>query len=366
MMRAAAMAALLALPVCAASAKLELRFFYDKNDSELDILQVQFVSAKRGLAIGVLQDRNGAKGRLLETNDGGETWKLLPFREIPRSLFFLDESVGWIATDRGVWRTEEGGREWKKVHSRKGILAVHFLDTNTGFAVGVPKLFLRTTDGGRKWTKVEEGDKPETKPEHTAYTVIGFTDARKGVVGGFSAPPDPRDSRVPDWMEPELARYRRQRPAVLILIETRDGGTTWKPAMASLFGKLTRLALAEREGLGIIEFDNTFAWPSEVYRFFIGSGKSERVFREKKHLITDAIWGKDSAMLAAIELPYEVRGAPIPGRVKILRSDGGEFKNWESVPVDYRATANRVTLSLGPDGVVWAVTDAGMILSLAP
>lgn len=366
MMRASWMAVLLAAQGAWCAPKFEVRFFYDKNDSALDILELKFLSAKRAIAIGVLQDRNNVRGTLIETNDGGETWTLRPFREFPRAMFFLEESVGWIVTDRGIWRSEEGGREWKKIHSKKGILAVHFLNASTGFAVGAPKLFLRTDDGGRSWKKIEEGDKPDTKPENTAYAVIGFSNSRMGVVGGFSQPPRPRESRYPDWMEPELARYRRQRPAVLILIETNDGGATWRSSMASMFGRLTRLDLSTREGLGVLEFDNTFPWPSEVYRFFMGSGKSERVFREKNHLVTDVLWTQDAAWLGVIQVPYEVRGAPIPGRVKILRSSDSGLKNWSTVAVDYRASANRVSLTAAPDGALWAVTDAGMILSLKP
>jgi hypothetical protein len=366
MIRGILLAALLAVTAAAAPAKFELRYFYDKNDSALDILELKFVSARRAIAIGILRDRDRVKGALLETNDGGETWAMQPFRELPRAMFFLKDSVGWIVTDRGLWRSEEGGRDWKKIHSRKGLLAIHFLDAANGFAAGAPKLFLRTADGGKTWAKVPEGDQPETKPENTAYTVIGFTGARQGLVGGFSAPPQPRDSRYPDWMEPEVAKYRRQRPAVLILIETNDGGATWRPAMASMFGRLTRLVLAGREGLGILEFDNTFPWPSEVYRFFAGAGKSERVFREKGHLVTDALWTSESAWLGAVQLPYEVRGAPIPGRVKILRAKAPGLKDWASVPVDYRATANRVSLAEAPDGSIWAVTDAGMILRYPP
>lgn len=366
MIRTALFCCLLAAQAGLAAPKFELRYFYDKNDSALDILQVKFVSARRGIAIGVLRDRNGVKGTLIETNDAGETWKLQPFRELPRAMFFLEESVGWIVTDRGIWRTEEGGREWKKIHSKRGLLAIHFLDAANGFAVGAPKLFLRTANGGRNWTKVAEGDEPDTKPENTAYAVIGFSSSRRGAVGGFSSPPQPRESRYPDWMEPELAKYRRQRPAILILFETNDGGVKWRSAMASMFGRLTKLDLSERDGLGVLEFDNTFPWPSEVYRFFIGTGKSERVFREKNHQVTDAMWIGESAWLAAIQLPYEVRGAPIPGRVKIMRAMPPQFAVWENVPVDYRATANRVSLATSPNGSVWVVTDSGMILSLQP
>jgi hypothetical protein len=366
MIRALLAAVLFASAGLADGGRFQLRYFYDKDESALDILEIRFLSARRGVAIGALRDRDNIKGALIETNDGGETWKLQTFREIPRAMFFLQGSVGWIATDRGVWRTEEGGREWKKIHSRKGILALHFLDSANGFAVGAPKLFLRTSDGGKTWTKVAEGDKPETKPENTAYSVIGFADTRKGVVGGFSSPPDRRRFDYPDWMEPELAKYRRQRPSVLILIETRDGGATWQSASASMFGRLTRLALNGQEGLGVLEFDHTFPWPSEVYRFFHGTGKSERIFREKNHLVTDTLWTADGAWLGAIQLPYEVRGAPIPGRVKILRALPPNFTLWESVRVDYRASANRVSLASAPDGTIWAVTDAGMILSWKP
>ncbi len=35
------------------------------------------------------------------------------------SLFFLNDSRGWMVTDHGLWSTEEGGRSWTKIESRK-------------------------------------------------------------------------------------------------------------------------------------------------------------------------------------------------------------------------------------------------------
>ncbi len=356
------------LPGAVAEEKFRLRYFYDRDDSELKILQMQFVNAKRAVAIGVLTENDRVKGALVVSDDGGETWEVQPFKEIPRAMHFIESEIGWIATEKGVWRSEEGGRTWQKVKSQKGLLAIRFLDANTGFAAGVPKLFLSTIDGGRKWTPVPEGEKPETTADNTAYSVITFLDGKSGIVSGFSVPPTRRRSALPDWMDPELAKYRRQRPTVLVLFETSDSGKTWKHQTSSVFGRVAQISLApSATGLAVMQFDNEFPWPSEVYRLMIGTGKSERVYREKTDLVTDALVTKGgTAYLAAIQQATAVRGTPIPGKVKILTAEGPAYSRWEPLPVDYRATGLDVSLCQSPDGTIWTVTSGGMILSRAP
>jgi hypothetical protein len=119
----------------------------------------------------------------------------------------------------------------------------------------------------------------------------------------------------------------------------------------------------------VMQFQDTFDWPAEVYLLDLATGKSESVFREKDRLITDAAVFPPTpgslgqrAFLAAVEPPGRVSNLPVPGKVKMLTST--DLKEWNEMEVDYRAVATSLVLA-GPDpGHVWAATDTGMILRL--
>ena len=46
----------------------------------------------------------------IATNDGGAHWEPMKLDEHPVSLFFLNDSLGWMVTEKGIWRTDEGGQ----------------------------------------------------------------------------------------------------------------------------------------------------------------------------------------------------------------------------------------------------------------
>ncbi len=345
--------------------KLTLQYFFDRDDEELRLFDIRFLTPKRGLAAGFLQSESRNRGVLLESNDGGVTWQQIPFKEIPRSLSFLNESLGWIVSDSGIWATEEGGRSWKKIRSQRGLLQVHFVDPENGFAIGAERTFLRTTDAGKTWTKVAEAESASANPD-LIYSVAAFANAKQGIVAGF-APVSRRGPQLPAWMEPEEAARRGQRPGVIALLNTADGGRTWQPQIGSAFGRISALAVRpNRFGLALIQFDDTFEYPGEVFRL-TGSASSERVFREKDRLMTAVAFdAQGQAWMGGIEPPLKIRGAAIPGPVKLYRGTAPQYNLWQAIPVDYRANANQVALAIGPDGTVWVATDTGMILRLAP
>ncbi len=358
-----------------------MQYFYDENHSRLEFVDIAFPSAQRGIAVGWIQATNSErspKPTALLTSDGGAHWTLSPLNEEPRSLFFLNESLGWMVTDKGIWISEEAGRSWRKVGEQKKpdpklgetppgglILRVWFLDEQHGFAIGYQKTILETHDGGKNWTAVEEASKPTGNPAFTAYTNIAF-EGRIGLIAGAAVPP--RRQPYPRWMDPDRAAMRRQTPTLTLVLETRDGGANWRSEAAPVFGVVGALHLAGMVGLSVLQFQDTFEVPAEVYLLDLATGKSISVFREKNRLVTDAaVFSSDSAMgqrafLAAVEPPGRVSNLPIPGKVKILSS--ADLKEWNEMEVDYRAVATSLVLS-GPDpGHVWAATDTGMILKL--
>jgi len=190
-------------------------------------------------------------------------------------------------------------------------------------------------------------------------------DGKKGLIVGGSRPPRPDDPHLPAWMEPERAVKRREVPTLAILLQTLDGGATWTNSTAPVFGTVTSVRLSGNDGLAVFGFNDSFEWPSEVYRLTTTTGASTSVFHAMDRRVMDAaLFPGPRAFLAAVEPPGRLTSVPIPGKVKILTSS--DFTNWTEMDVDYKASARSVVLA-GPDADhQWVATDTGMILRLVP
>ena len=149
-----------------------IQYFYDQSRSKLEIVDLAFPTAQRGIAVGWIGDSTSDKKvRPTEilTSDGGEHWTLSPLKDEPRSVFFLNENLGWMVTETAIWSTSEAGLNWRKIceqpkpNPKLGpaspgglILRLWFLDEQHGFAIGYQKTVLQTADGGRTWTAVAD------------------------------------------------------------------------------------------------------------------------------------------------------------------------------------------------------------------
>ncbi|MEN6607834.1 MAG: hypothetical protein ABFD60_11360 [Bryobacteraceae bacterium] len=345
----------------------DLQYFLDKRKEALVINDLKFSSAERGVAVGVMTGSRGfEKPAMLVTRDGGRTWTNVKFKDVGLSLFFLNESVGWVVTQDGIWKTVEAGYSWHKQRSPRGVLRVHFRDEMHGWAVGMGKGVWETADGGRNWKRVDVTDKVKSSADYTSFTWITFTKEGRGLIAGASILPRRGESFLPDWMDPDIRTKRREWPGMTILLETLDGGRNWSAQTMSLFGQVTHVAFAgQGVGLGLIEFLRYFEWPSEVFRFNLRSGQSERAFRRMDRAVTDiAVTPSGTAYLVAFEPSGKFFRAPIPGKLRILSSR--DLENWHEMKVDYRAVARRAVLSVVDDEHIWVATDTGMILKLNP
>jgi hypothetical protein len=357
-------ALVLAACACQAAERWKVQFFHDEDASSLVLQDLKFPSPRRGIAAGYLVERGTMRPVVLLTSDGGGSWETIRVREAGRALFFLNDSLGWMVTDKGIWRTDESGRNWLKVASLRGIAQVHFADDKRGWAVGAEKSIYETSDGGKKWARVAAAATPKTTTEYTTYGCIAFATDKVGVIAGWSRPPQGRnEERLPAWIDPERAR-RRELPAVTVLLETKDGGRNWSASQSSLFGMVSRISVTPSgQGLGLLRFTASFPVPSEVYKLDWQTGKSERVFRRKDRMITDVAYLPGGrAYLAGVESAGLLADVPIPGRLKLLRSD--DLSKWQEMDVDYRASARRAVLAAAGPNDVWVATDTGMILKL--
>ncbi len=351
----------------AVSPRWKLIFQHDVDNETLQLVDLKFPSARRGVAVGnLLPDKKGPKHVALVTNDSGASWDWVRLKDAPVSLFFLDDSTGWLVTANGLWQTLESGHSWTKVKApSKDIIRVYFRDREHGWAFGGKKSLFVTVDGGKKWERVNEAAEISTKADYSAFLWMEFASPKVGMLVGVARPPRRGASRFPAWLEPESAA-RREWPATSLFLETRDAGATWKATLASIFGTITRIRfLPNGQGLALFEFQDEFDYPSELMRLDLMTGKSEPVFRRRDRAITDiALLPDGTAFAVGFEPPGRLHGLPIPGKLKVLKSEMPDRKLWVEMPVDYRADARRAVIATAGPGQVWVATDTGMILKL--
>ena len=340
----------------------DMQYRYRQTDSTLAFNDIVFPTATRGIVCGFTTDRHDKqKPLVLLTSDGGKHWTETPVKETGLSLFFLDDSVGWMVTEKGVWFTEESGRSWRKLsRAPSGLLRIWFLDRTHGFAAGIEKRVFETFDAGETWTLIPIVKEIQTNPTFTTFGEIAFS-GLNGIISGWNIPPQ---AGGPDWMEPKSAAHR-QKPNYTVLLQTKNGGKTWTKSEASIFGQVTRMSLTSQgTALGLMEYKDQFEYPSEVFRINLRTGGSTTAFRAKDRAITDIrlFDGSNHAVLAGFETTGAIYHSPIPGKLKILTSNDSE--NWQEMTVDYRAVAHRAMIA-GPDPEhLWVATDTGTILNL--
>ncbi len=342
----------------------ELQYQHVDKEFDLRLVDVAFIDAQRGVAIGFIESRTRERQRPvnLVTTDG-KTWKLVEVKKYCSDIFALSSGILFAACDDGVYRSDELGSDWKRVARLKDIEAVWFLNERYGFAVGAGKSFYETQDGGQRWAPVATVPSISTNSDYTTLRHIHFVNGKQGFVTGWSRPPTNRD-RVPDWLIPDRATRQRDTPHINVFADTSDAGANWRAQEVSMFGEVVSTKMGpDQIGLTLVNFSNGFEYPAELHYFEWPNGGMHRVYREKRHAITDiAIPERGPVYFVAVEPTGQLYWSPIPGRLRVMRS--ADFQSWEEMKVDYRASARRAVLEAYDTENVWMLTDTGMVLKL--
>jgi len=195
-------------------------------------------------------------------------------------------------------------------------------------------------------------------PMELSFEYIHFHGPLDGEVVGEASGPE--DRAPPDWMNPEMARFRTPPRGGVYAGRTSDGGRTW---MLKTIDPRRRLAVAAFPGPGRDWF--VFVPPptelhSEITERDWNSGASSALCRLEDARIGDIKTGGDaSVVVAAVEVAGRLADTPVPGKVRILH--GADLSELHEETVDYRAVARRIVLSNA--GKRWfAATDTGIIL----
>ena len=122
----------------------------------------------------------GDSGRILHTNDGGNTWYAQESRTTIslRCVYFANAQIGWIGGESdSIGNTTNAGTTWVWQHPagepRRTFMAMSFVNEHTGWIVDNYSGILRTEDGGMTW-------KPQISGTTWAITSVQFLDAQVG------------------------------------------------------------------------------------------------------------------------------------------------------------------------------------------
>jgi photosystem II stability/assembly factor-like uncharacterized protein len=133
----------------------------------------------------------GNAGHVRMSNDGGQTWiAVSSFGDMEpdqaRFLSFIDNEIGWIASNYRFATTADGGRTWNEIDTPTGnedIAAIYLRTSNEGFVMDVKGNLYITKDGCKTWSKQVVplmGEKLVSS--RCPMAVMHFSDANNGCI----------------------------------------------------------------------------------------------------------------------------------------------------------------------------------------
>jgi len=109
-----------------------------------------------------LYENIGVFGR---SSDGGQNWEISDLNPnmIPKSIYNTSNSVGYLLTYDGLYKTINSGIDWQKIHSdtTMNLFRVYFSSANIGYILKNSydysfSSLIKTTDAGSTWEPIKQ------------------------------------------------------------------------------------------------------------------------------------------------------------------------------------------------------------------
>jgi photosystem II stability/assembly factor-like uncharacterized protein len=218
---------------------------------------VFFLDENRGWVVG-------SKGTLLATIDGGKSWqtKSQPTVDVLRDIYFTDDQNGWLLCEANLYdlknkndprtylmQTSDGGETWKRINIRGAdvdarLVRTVFSQSGRGWAFGEEGAIFTTRDSGLSWTRLQSP---------TRHLLLGgvFIDEDRGWLVGAGATIIQTSDGGETWHVSRLADASQNavRFAAASFVNNREGwavgsggsiyhtvngGRTWQPQASGL------------------------------------------------------------------------------------------------------------------------------------
>jgi photosystem II stability/assembly factor-like uncharacterized protein len=274
-----------------------------------------------------------------------------------RGLSVMNEKIIWISGQRGlVGRSTNGGKSfvWRRVqgYEKMDFRTLHAFDKNNAViaTAGTPASILRTRDGGKKWKRVYN-----STDSAMFFDGVGFWNKKRGLIFG-----DPVNGRM-------------------FLMETLDGGKTWKEIPFA-----DRPQLVEGEA-AFAASGTTIRTLAEGHVYIATGGVKSRLWHSRDYghhwevFETPIIQGKPSQGIFSIAFADTIHGVIVGGDYTLPAQDslncfytidGG--KNWIApmpAPKGYRSSVEYLGQGMfvtsGISGSEYGVDGARMWIPLS-
>lgn len=192
-----------------------------------------FIDEENGFA--VIQ----TAGDVLETHDGGQTWKRPWTPAITGNMYDIEmlnlDTIITCGSNGDLFRSTDKGNTWLEINipSSEYLYALEFIDSYTGFAVGFNGVILKTTDSGSTWQLKESNTTDRLYDIEFSSDLVGMACGWNGTIVKTIDGGETWESIFTGY---DVALFNCTFPSDQVgyacgwsqtIIKTEDGGQTW-------------------------------------------------------------------------------------------------------------------------------------------